>query len=66
MMATKKTAKKATTKTAQTKKPAVKAVKITKKCDYVPRTYKKGLIFVLIGILGLVLIGGYFFSVCKK
>ncbi len=66
MMATKKTTKKATTKTAQTKKPATKAVKTAKKCEYVPRTYKKGLIFVLIGILGLVLIGGYFFSVCKK
>ena len=66
MMATKKTTKKATVRTAQTKKPAAKAVKTAKKSEYVPRTYKKGLIFVLIGILGLVLIGGYFFSVCKK
>lgn len=66
MMATKKTTKKATVRTAQTKKPATKAVKTAKKCEYVPRTYKKGLIFVLIGILGLVLIGGYFFSICKK
>ena len=65
-MATKKTTKKATVRIAQTKKPAAKAVKTAKKCEYVPRTYKKGLIFVLIGILGLVLIGGYFFSICKK
>lgn len=59
-MATKKTTKKATTKTAPAKKPATKTVK-TKKCEYIPRTYKKGLIFVLIGVLGLVLIGAYFF-----